>query len=59
MWGFAIAFFVYEWGTEHGFLEEYLIQGALATGVGFLLTIGLIAKGHSVRKWQGMPVTGQ
>jgi len=56
IWGFAIAFFVYEWGMESSFLTEYAIQGALAAGVGGLLCALLIWKGHEIRRWQGMPI---
>ncbi|WVQ61881.1 uncharacterized protein L199_000014 [Kwoniella botswanensis] len=56
IWGFAIAFFVYDWGEEHGFLSEYIVQGALASGVGAILCAVLILKGRSIRKWQGMPM---
>ncbi|ORY73633.1 major facilitator superfamily domain-containing protein [Leucosporidium creatinivorum] len=57
IWGFAIPFFVTSWGSEADYLSEYAAQGALATGVGFLLAGGLIWKGYELRKWQGMPVT--
>ncbi|WWC61522.1 uncharacterized protein I303_104106 [Kwoniella dejecticola CBS 10117] len=55
IWGFAIAFFVYDWGEEHGFLSEYIVQGALAAGVGAIICIVFILKGRSIRDWQGMP----
>lgn len=57
MWGFAIAFFVYDWGENYGFVEEYAIQGALATGVGAMLCAILITQGMKIRRWQGLPVT--
>ncbi|GAA6049562.1 hypothetical protein JCM3770_000849 [Rhodotorula araucariae] len=57
IWGFVIPQFVTSWGEERGYLEEYIIQGVLAAGVGALLCVGLIVKGHSIRRWQGMPVT--
>ncbi|BGP44660.1 hypothetical protein JCM10450v2_000474 [Rhodotorula kratochvilovae] len=57
IWGFVIPQFVSLWGKERGYLEEYVVQGVLAAGVGALLCVGLIVKGHSLRKWQGMPVT--
>jgi hypothetical protein len=57
IWGFAIPFFVSEWGEETDYLSEYAAQGALATGVGFLLAGGLIWKGYELRRSQGMPLT--
>ncbi|WWC90310.1 uncharacterized protein L201_005243 [Kwoniella dendrophila CBS 6074] len=57
IWGFAIAFFVYDWGEEHGFLSEYIIQGALAAGVGAVICFIFIWKGRSIREWQGMPMS--
>lgn len=59
MWGFAIAFFVYVWGAEHSFIQEYAIQGALATGVGALVCGLSITKGYEIRKWQGVPVVAR
>ena len=59
MWGFAIAFFVYEWGTEKGFVSEYAIQGALAAGGGLLVCLLLLWKGYDIRKAQGMPVVAR
>ncbi|KAK6906019.1 hypothetical protein I203_106854 [Kwoniella mangroviensis CBS 8507] len=56
IWGFAIAFFVYHWGEEHGSLSEYIVQGALESGVGTILCAVFILKGRSIRKWQGMPI---
>jgi len=53
----VIAFFVYEWGQEYGFTQEYAIQGATATGLGAILCFVFISKGYEIRKWQGMPVT--
>lgn len=55
IWGFAVPFFVYDWGTRVGFTQSYAIQGALATGVGFILCLGLIWKGRAIRMAQGMP----
>ncbi len=57
IWGFVIPFFVSVWAEEDGYMASYAAQGALATGVGFLLTGGLIWKGYEIRQWQGMPVT--
>ncbi|WVW83541.1 hypothetical protein I302_105562 [Kwoniella bestiolae CBS 10118] len=57
MWGFAIAFFVYDWGEEHDFLSEYIIQGALAAGIGAIICGLFIMKGRSIRRWQGMPMS--
>ncbi|KAM0756080.1 MFS general substrate transporter [Meredithblackwellia eburnea MCA 4105] len=57
IWGFVIAYFVYSWGLNSSFLTEYLVQGALAAGVGAILCAGLILKGHALRKWQGMPIS--
>lgn len=56
MWGFAVAFFAYNWGLKSGFLEEYITQGALAAGLGFILCAALIWKGRAIRQWQGMPM---
>ncbi|CAO1637727.1 unnamed protein product [Jaminaea pallidilutea] len=56
IWGFAIAFFVMERGEEKDFISEYLIQGALPTGLGALLCAGALWKGQSLRKWQEMPM---
>ncbi|KAE8541563.1 hypothetical protein D1P53_002926 [Cryptococcus gattii VGV] len=57
IWGFAIPFFVYNWGEDHGFFEEYITQGALAAGVGAILCAVFIWKGYEIRKWQGMPIS--
>lgn len=57
IWGFAIPFFVYNWGEDHGFFEEYITQGALAAGVGAILCAVFILKGYEIRKWQGMPIS--
>lgn len=57
VWGFAVAFFVYQWGEKEGFLTAYATQGALAAGVGALLCLGLIWKGKAIRTAQGMPGT--
>lgn len=58
IWGFAIAFFCYEWGLETSWLEAYGIQAALATGLGFILCLALIFKGEALRRAQGMPMAG-
>lgn len=55
MWAFACAFFVFDWGMKHGWLKEFIIQGALGLGLGVLLCFGLIWKGKGLRVWQGMP----
>jgi hypothetical protein len=55
MWGFAVAFFVYDWGLESDFLTEYIIQGILASCLGALICGAFIWKGYQIRKWQGMP----
>ncbi|CAO1637682.1 unnamed protein product [Jaminaea pallidilutea] len=54
IWGFAIAFFVMEWGEEKDFMSEYLIQ--VATGLGAMLCAGALWKGQSLRESQGMPM---
>ncbi|OWZ59582.1 hypothetical protein C356_00867 [Cryptococcus neoformans c45] len=57
IWGFVIPFFVWDWGADHGFLEEYAAQGALAAGIGAILCAVFIWKGYEIRKWQGMPIS--
>ncbi|WRT64448.1 uncharacterized protein IL334_001380 [Kwoniella shivajii] len=59
IWGFAVPFFVYEWGQEHGFLGEYIVQGALAAGIGAIICVVFIWKGYEIRQWQGMPLVAR
>lgn len=56
VWGFAIPFFVWNWGVQHGWLSCYITQGALTAGLGFLLCAFLIWKGRGIRAAQGMPL---
>lgn len=52
IWGFTIAYYVYDWGLEDGFVTSYAIQGALVTGLGLALALGLIWKGYELREWR-------
>ncbi|TXT06171.1 hypothetical protein VHUM_03644 [Vanrija humicola] len=56
MWAFAAAFFVAQWGFERGWMEEFMVQGALTLGLGLILSFGLIWKGKQLRLWQKMPL---
>lgn len=58
IWGFVIPFFISVWGANTGFLTEYCVQGALAFVIGTFLCTLFLAKGRSIRKWQGMPLDG-
>jgi hypothetical protein len=50
LWGFAIPFFVWNWGLQHGWLACYITQGALSAGLGALLCVFLIWKGRAIRE---------
>ncbi|KLT40406.1 MFS general substrate transporter [Cutaneotrichosporon oleaginosum] len=56
MWGFAVSFFAMQWGQASGFTNAYAVQGALACGVGLVLTVMLLWKGEAIRMAQRMPV---
>ncbi|KLT43933.1 MFS general substrate transporter [Cutaneotrichosporon oleaginosum] len=56
LWGFAIPFFVWNWGVQHGWLACYITQGALTAGLGILLSLFLIWKGRGIRAAQHMPI---
>ncbi|BGP04650.1 putative transporter [Rhodotorula toruloides] len=59
IWGFAIPFILTSLETSTGYFKGYMMMGALATGVGFILCGGLIWKGYEVRKGQGTPVVAR
>lgn len=44
-----------EWVVADGVLVAFAVQGALATGMGLLICLGLIWKGESLRNAQHMP----
>ncbi|KAI5452524.1 hypothetical protein NCC49_000687 [Naganishia albida] len=55
IWGFVVTYFAYEWVVADGVLVAFAVQGALATGMGLLICLGLIWKGESLRNAQHMP----
>jgi len=56
LWGFAVPFFVWSWGSKRGWLGCYITQGALSAGLGTILCLFLIWKGRAIRAAQNMPI---
>jgi MFS family permease len=56
LWGFAVPFFVWSWGSTKGWLGCYVTQGALSAGLGTILCAFLLWKGRSIRAKQNMPI---
>lgn len=56
IWGFVVPFFAMDWGHESGWIVCYVGQGIILLVGGFLMLFGLIWKGYSIRKAQGMPI---
>jgi hypothetical protein len=57
IWGFAVPFFVFQWGARSSWAAEYIAQACIVLGLGALLCAGLIRYGERVRRAQGMPST--
>jgi len=55
IWGFAVPFFVYNWGVNSSWQDEYIAQAFLVSGLGAILCGCFIVWGHRIRTAQGMP----
>ncbi|KAJ9126278.1 hypothetical protein QFC24_002010 [Naganishia onofrii] len=56
IWGFVVTYFAYEWVVASGPLLAFAVQGAISTGLGLLICVGLLLKGEAIRRAQNMPV---
>lgn len=54
--GFAVSYFAIQWEVESSLIEEYSVEGALATGLGVIICGVFIWKGEAIRQAQGMPM---